>query len=256
LFYVVNGINGVNEGTITRDVQFYFILQSRLPSAHHSHQGMTFEVELNFTKKTTTTVRKNLEMSYHRVEKFDIERYKVELHFPPDEDLNAGFDKSYYPKDTDPGRGSKTPPSTPGVWDGPSTYPEYDNWQIKQNGDAEQKGKAQDQRDWQAFGSVRQITSSLKVYEFKTTIDTPKGEQPVAQYKLYPGKKYKRTKTPIPPFPESPEWEDYEAEYSAKYVGPDTTTVETTLQLEDVKITDIRGQTYRSFVDGGPSTPA
>ena len=252
LFYIVNGLRGTNEATITQMVQFYFILQARLPSAHHSHQGMTFTVELNFSKKIDEYEQKPMERSTVYKTTHDIERYSIELHFPPDDGQNANFDGRYYPKDTDPGRSSKTPSITPNVWEGPSTYPEYDNWQIDNKGNSVKQGTVFDKRNWQAHGSYRMITSSVEIYKFQTTVNT-QGEQPTGQYVLTRGRTRKRPIQPVPPFPASPQWEDYEEEWSRQNVGPSTTSTIKSLIFEDCKITAIRGQVYRSFVDGGPA---
>lgn len=255
LFQVVGGYTAINEASRIETSYFYFMLQARLPSAHKSHQGVTFDVELNFSKKTTKTINKPIDSSYTQTVSYDIERRKIELHFPPDDGQNARFDGTYYPKDTDPGRGKPPPPSEPNVWEGPSTYPEYDNWQSDGKGGAVKKGAVIDKRDWQAHGTQRVISSSVVSRKFTTTALTPEGETPVSRYKKSPGRKLKRRVAPFLDPPAQPSWEDYEDENSAQWVGPSYETILEELTLEDVKITNIRGQTYRSFVDGGPATP-
>ena len=253
LFYIVNGVRGVNEATIKQSAQFYFILQSRLPSANHSHQATTFTIELNFSKQIMEFKNEPMLRSTSYKTTHDIERYSIELHFPPDDGQNANFDSRYYPKDTDPGRGKATPPITPNVWEGPSTYPEYDNWQVDNKGNSVKKGTVFDKRNWQANGSYRMITSSVEIYEYKTTVNTPEGEQPTETYVLTKGRVGKRQVPPYLPYPAQPEWEEYETNHSRQVVGPSVTTTIKQLILEDCKITSSRGIVYRSYSDGGPA---
>lgn len=244
LYYAVNGTTGVNEGQRLDTTYFFFVLQSRLPSGHHAHQSCFLTVELMFEKTTTEHISRPMESYTKHSVTYDVVRYKLELFFQPNDGLNPTFDGTYYPADTDPGRSPSTPPSTPSTWNGPSTYPEYDIWRTLQNGDITPNGKVQDKRDWQAFGPSMQIVSSVPTFKLTTEVLAPGG---VYNH----GKILKRNVGT----PTNPVWEDYEDEYTKEYAAPSVRTVQEELTLEDVKIVGFRGNTYRSFTDGGPNGP-
>lgn len=255
LYYFTEGITTNDTVYLKKTTYFYFLRQARLPSYHDTHQGISLKVELLFRKKTRKVVYNAAARSHDIEILYDVERYEVSLKWPDDQNLDPVFDSTYYPKDTDPGRQEANPSKTPSKWWGPSTLPNYDIYKVTNSGDSTKSGVVEDKRDWQAHGPYMQTVVSIVTYN--ETYDTS-GHVPVVVMSrnrirnIYvpnpnPGNEYQ---------PSDPaKWGSWTNEVyvdQATELGPiKWTTI--SLELIDVKITDIFGPVYRSYGSNAPA---
>ena len=254
LYYFTEGITTNDTVNLKKTTYFYFLRQARLPSYHDTHQGISLKVELLFRKKTRKSVYNAAARSFDLEYLYDVERHEVSLKWPDDQSLDPVFDNTYYPKDTDPGRQEENPSKTPSKWWGPSTLPNYDIYKVTNNGDSTKSGVVEDKRDWQAHGPYMQTVVSIVTHD--ETYDTS-GYVPVV---VMSRNRIRNTYVPNPNAvnlyrPSDPslwgQWlnEVYVDQYTER--GP---LVWTTISLEliDVKITDIFGPVYRAYGEGRP----